>query len=489
MSDFAPIDAPGPEPAAPDDPRLRAPSANGDLTKGPILRTLVVFAIPALISNIVQTINGSINTVWVGRLLGEGALAATANANIIMFLTFGTVFGFGMATTVLVGQKFGAGDLLGARQAFGGGAGFCTGLATIMAALGWIFAPQLLDILSTPPTARPFALSYLRVIFVSMPFGVLAMMVSMGLRGAGDATTPMRATILTVVLDVIFNPLLILGIGPFPKLGIAGSALSSALASAIGSAVMIWRIYAKDLPLRLRGSELRFLRPNAEELRYLLGRGFPMGAQVLVSGAAGVIMVGLVNREGVMPAAAYGTSLQLWNYIQMPAIAIGAAITAMVAQNIGAGQHRRVGKITWIGVGLNTAVTAVITALLLLFDRPVLELFLGGGSPAVPLARHIQFVVTWSFVLMGVMMVLFATLRAYGAVYAPLVIMFVALYPGRIGFYALAYPHIGPEAVWWSFPVGSVISVAGAVLYYLYGPWRGKVRAKLTAAAASTAAE
>ena len=467
MSDFAPIDAPGPEPAAPDDPYPK-----GDLTKGPILRTLVVFAIPALISNIAQTVNGSINTVWVGRLLGENALAATANANTLMFLTFGTVFGFGMATTVLVGQKFGARDILGARAAFGGGVGFCTGLATLIALIGWLFAPQLLNLLATPPAAKPLALSYLRVIMVSMPFGVLSMMVSMGLRGAGDATTPMRATILTVVLDVIFNPLLILGIGPFPQLGITGSALSSALASAVGAGVMIWQVYARNLPLRLRGSELRFLKPNSDELRYLLTKGFPMGAQILVGAAAGVIMIGLVNREGVMPAAAYGTSLQLWNYIQMPAIAIGAAITAMVAQNIGAGQHDRVSRITWAGVGLNTAITGVVTTLILLFDRPVLELFLGGGSPAVPLARHIQFIVTWSFRRMGVMMVLFSTMRAYGAVYAPLVIMFIALYPGRIGFYTLAYPAIGQEAVWWSFPFGSVISMSMALAYYRWGSWR-----------------
>ena len=467
MSDFAPIDAPGPEPAAPDDPYPK-----GDLTKGPILRTLVVFAIPALITNIVQTVNGSINTVWVGQLLGENALAATANANTLMFLAFGTVFGFGMATTVLVGQKFGARDILGAREAFGGGVGFCTGLSALIALFGWIFAPQLLQLMSTPAEAQAFALSYLRVIMVSMPFGVLAMMVSMGLRGAGDATTPLRATILTVVLDVIFNPLLILGIGPFPQLGIAGSALSSALASAIGAGVMIWQVYARDLPLRLRGSELRFLKPSRDELRYLLTRGFPMGAQILVAAGAGVIMIGLVNREGLIPAAAYGTSLQLWNYIQMPAVAIGAAITAMVAQNIGAGQHQRVSKITWAGVGLNTAFTGVVTALILLFDRPVLELFLGSGSPAVPLARHIQFIVTWSFLLMGVMMVLFSTMRAYGAVYAPLMIMFVALYPGRIGFYTLAYPMMGQEAVWWSFPFGSAISMSLALAYYRLGSWR-----------------
>ena len=123
----------------------------------------------------------------------------------------------------------------------------------------------------------------------------------------------------------------------------------------------------------------------------------------------------------------------------------------------------------------------------LLFDRPVLELFLGSGSAAVPLARHIQVVVTWSFLLMGVMMVLFSTMRAYGAVYAPLVITFVALYPGRVGFYMLAYPRIGQEALWWSFPVGSVISAVSAVLYYRWGPWRGKVRARLQTAAADAA--
>ncbi|HWU01817.1 MAG TPA: MATE family efflux transporter, partial [Novosphingobium sp.] len=80
----------------------------GDLTQGPILKTLMLFSIPTLISNMLQTLNGTVNSIWVGRLLGESALAATANANIVMFLMFATVFGFGMATTVRVGQRFGA---------------------------------------------------------------------------------------------------------------------------------------------------------------------------------------------------------------------------------------------------------------------------------------------------------------------------------------------------------------------------------------------
>jgi putative MATE family efflux protein len=444
----------------------------GDLTQGPILRALVMFSIPALIGNILQTIGGSINAIWVGQLLGETAVAATANANIIMFLMFGTVFGFGMATTIMVGQNFGARKLAAARRSFGAGIGFCTALAVAIAVLGWFYAEDVLHLLATPKEAQAPALAYLRITFLSMPFGALSMMVSMGLRGAGDSTTPMASMILTVVLGIVLNPVLILGLGPFPALGIAGSALAGAIASIVGSVWMIATIYWRDLPLRLRGEELGFLIPNKAELAFMFAKGVPMGAQTMLSSAAGLVMVGLVNREGMMATAAYGASLQLWNYIQMPAFAVGSAVSTMVAQNIGARQHDRVGEITMAGLVATSAVTIVITALILLFDTPVLGLFLGHGSHAVPLARHIQFVTTWSFLLQGVMMVLFATMRAYGAVITPLIIMFVSMYPARLGFYQLAYPVMGSEAVWWSYPVGAVVSAVLTLLFYRYGPWR-----------------
>ncbi|MBW8783293.1 MAG: MATE family efflux transporter, partial [Novosphingobium sp.] len=309
----------------------------GDLTQGPILRTLLTFSIPTLISNLLQTLNGTINSIWVGRLIGESALAATANANIVMFLLFAAVFGFGMATTVKVGQYFGARDVDAARRTFGTGTGFCGLMAIAAGLLGWFFSPHLLQLLGTPEASRAEALAYLRVTFVSMPFGTMSMMIAMGLRGAGDSTTPLRSMIITVLLDVCFNPLLIRGFGPIPALGIAGSALSTALANVVGVSFMIWRVYGHDLPLRLRGHELGYLWPSGRDLGYVIGKGLPMGAQMLVMSAAGLIMIGLVNHEGMIAAAAYGASLQLWNYLQMPAFAIGSAVSAMVAQNIGAG--------------------------------------------------------------------------------------------------------------------------------------------------------
>ncbi|MFT4026862.1 MAG: MATE family efflux transporter [Novosphingobium sp.] len=444
----------------------------GDLTQGPILRTMMLFSLPMLASNILQTLNGSINSIWVGRLIGESALAATANANIVMFLLFAAVFGFGMATTVRVGNFFGARDIDAARRTFGAGIGLCLILAIAGGLLGWAFSGQLLHVLSTPEASRAEALAYMQVIFITMPFGTLSMMISMGLRGAGDSKTPLYAMILTVLLDIGLNPLLIVGLGPVPALGIAGSAAASAVANFGGVILMLVTIYRKDLPVRLRGAELRYLIPDGPDLRYVLGKGLPMGASMLIMSAAGVIMMGFVNREGLNAAAAYGASLQVWNYLQMPAFAISSAVSTIVAQNVGAGQHARVGEVTRVGMLANLVMTSALAALIVIFDHPILALFLGPDSPALPIAEHIQLVTTWSFVVMGVMMVLGGTMRAYGVVIMPLIVMVISLFPGRIGFYYLAYPHIGSEAVWWASPVGTVISAALTWAYYSSGRWR-----------------
>ena len=118
--------------------------------------------------------------------------------------------------------------------------------------------------------------------------------------------------------------------------------------------------------------------------------------------------------------------------------------------------------------------TGMMTALLLLFDRPVLELFLGAHSPSVDLARHIQFLASWSYILFGVTIVLFGTMRAAGTVLPPLIVLGIAMYPGRLGFYQLAHGALGMDAIWLSFPVGSLIAVVLAYGAYRLIPWRAR---------------
>lgn len=461
-----------------DDQSAPASPFRGDLTQGPIMPTLLLFSVPTLLANVLQSLNGTVNSIWVGRLIGEEALAATANANIIMFLLASAVFGFGMAGTVQIGQRFGARNLDGARRTMGTAVGFCFSLMLVVAIIGYIATPALLRLLGTPGEVYQMALDYLRMLFISMPLGMVGVMLSMGLRGAGDARTPLIFMIVTVVLDVALNPLLIAGVGPLPELGITGSALATVIANVVSFFGMLAYIYAKDLPLRLRGDELTYLKPRGEELRYILSKGIPMGAQMLIMSASGIIVVGLVNQEGMMMTAAYGAAMQLFTYIQMPSMAVGGAVSAIAAQYIGASKWGGLGQLTRAGVLVNFAMTGVITLLLLAFDRPALVLFLGPDSPAVPLARHIQFLASWNFIIFGVTMVMTATMRAAGAVWIPLVILTIALYPVRLGFYYLTYDWLGSDAIWWSFPVSGLSALLLAWWAYADGGWRRSAHAE-----------
>jgi putative MATE family efflux protein len=443
-----------------------------DLTQGPIGSTLLLFAMPTLASNVLQSLNGSINAIWVGRFLGEQALAATANANIIMFLMFSVVFGFGMASTVMVAQAVGARDIDAARRAFGSAVGFCFILSMIVSVGGWLGSPALLRMLATPPEAFGLALIYLRVIFVAMPASLLSVMMMMGLRGAGDARTPLIFMLVSVGIDIVLNPVLILGLGPIPAFGIAGSAAATAAAGFISLIALIIYVYRKDLPMRLRGNEMAYLRPAAAQMRVMLTKGLPMGLQMIVMSASGLVMIGLVNREGLLVTAAYGASQQLWTYLQMPAMAMGAAVSAMAAQNVGAGRWDRVSRITGYGLGYQCLITGTMVFLLIAFDRAALALFLGSDSSAIEVARHMQLLASWSFLFFGCTMIFFGVMRANGVVIAPLLILIFTLFGVRLGFYHFAYPSLGADALWLSFPVGSFISLSLAALLYMQGGWR-----------------
>jgi putative MATE family efflux protein len=355
---------------------------------------------------------------------------------------------------------------------FGTAGGAMIVVTIAVATAGYFLSGSILHLLGTPAEAAPLALAYLQVIFLAMPALLLLTMLMMALRGAGDSITPLWFMIVAVVLDMGLNPVFILGLGSAPRLGIAGSATATLIANYAALLGLIGFIYLKDLPLRLRGSELKYLWCDPSILRTVVVKGLPMGIQMIVVSMSALALVGLVNREGVDTTAAFGVALQLWTYVQMPTMAVAAAVSAMVAQNIGAGKWDRVGRVTRVGVIQSLLITGALIAMLTLADREVLALFMGGDSPALPIAQHIHLIATWNFLLFGVMMVLFATVRANGAVWAPLIILAVGLVPIRFGYIFVTYPWLGADAIWTSFPVSSFINSGLAAAYYLKGGWR-----------------
>jgi len=341
-----------------------------------------------------------------------------------------------------------------------------------MAAIGVMAAPWVLAAMGTPPDALPLAAAYLRVIFIALPGMVLYIFVMMALRGAGDSRTPFVFLLLSVGLDVGLNPLLIDGIGPLPGLGIAGSALATLIAQWSTLIGLILWLYRRRNRLCLTGAERAYLRIDRAILAPLVGKGVPMSLQMIVMSSSMIVMISMVNHYGSLTVAAYGACFQLWNYIQMPAFAVGTAASAMAAQNVGARRWDRVGKIAVAGVVYNILLTGALVAVVTLVDTSAFTLFLGDNAGAIAVARRIHLIVSWSFVLFGVSFVLTSVVRATGAMIPPLVIMIVAFWVIRIPAASALSPNFGADAIWWSFPMGSAASLLMTVAYYRYGRWR-----------------
>ena len=442
------------------------------LIEGAIAPTLFFFTLPILASNVLQSLNGSVNSIWVGHYLGEAALTATSNANTILFFLLTLVFGVGMAATILVGQSVGARDVAQAKRVVGTSATFFVVGSLIIAALGGVATQPLLAVMQTPSDAMPYATAYLRIIFAAIPFLFAYTFLMMVLRGAGDSKTPFFFLVLSVLLDIALNPLLIFGAGPIPRLGIAGSALATLIAQVVSLASLLVHLYRARHFLWLHGAEWRLLRPDPRLLRALIVKGLPMGLQMIVLSGASIAVISLVNRFGSQTTAAYGAALQLWNYIMMPALAVGMAASSMAAQNVGARRWDRVRRTALTGVLFNVLMTGALVVILYLFNRAALSLFLPDGSDALALAQHINAIVVWSFVLFGISMVLGGVVRSTGAAVPPLIVLFVSLWLIRL---PLAVALMGPwqaDGIWWSFPVGAGVSAVLMWLYYRYGGWR-----------------
>ncbi|MEE7548045.1 MATE family efflux transporter, partial [Xanthomonas sp. Kuri4-1] len=448
------------------------PPRSAPLTEGPIGRQLLWFALPILAGNIAQSLNGSVNAIWVGRYLGEAALTAAANANSIMFFLIGSVFGIGMASTILIGQAMGRADIAQARKVMGTSATFFIGLSALIAAAGWWLARHLLAAMGTPAESLPLAEAYLRVIFLAMPLLYAFAFLSAALRGTGDSRTPFRFLLLSVVLDIVFNPVLLFGLGPFPKLGIAGAAWATLIAQAIALTGLLAYLRHKRHVLWLGRKDAALLRIDPAILRALVVKGVPMGLQMVLISLAMIAMIAMVNGFGTDTSAAYGAAMQLWTYVQMPAMAIGAACSSMAAQNVGAARWDRISATARSGVLFNFLLTGALIAPLILLDRWTLALFLPADSPALEIARHLNHIAVWSFLFFGVTFVLSGVIRATGAVIPPVLILALSLWGIRVPFAHLLQPQLGADAVWWSFPTSALCAMAMSMAYYRWGRWR-----------------
>ena len=241
-----------------------------------------------------------------------------------------------------------------------------------------------------------------------------------------DADKTVDASAMTIAAGLIITPVLILGKFGLPRLGI----IAPAIAASIGMLIALIFLYVylnwKDHPLRPNWALMQHIRHQPELSRIILRLGVPTGIQMVTTSAAGLVIVGLVNRYGADATAAYGAVNQVLNYIQFPALSISIAASIFAAQAIGAGKSELLNKVTRTALGMNIAITGTLVALAYLFSKYLMALFITDPQ-VVALGQQLLFIVLWSILFFGASAIFASIMRASGTVSVPMMINIAAI--------------------------------------------------------------
>ncbi|WP_224703836.1 MATE family efflux transporter [Devosia aquimaris] len=432
----------------------------------PLWQRFLIFLLPLMASNILQSLSGTLNSIYVGQLVGVDALAATATFFPIMFFLLSFLIGLSSGSTVLIGQAWGAKNIDKVKQVAGTTLATAFVLGVLVAIVGVIWTDQILSVLGVPADIAPITASYARVMLGCMPGFFLFIVATSVLRGVGDTITPLFSLLLSLAVGLVVTPALILGWFGLPQLGVIAAAVGS-IAGFLSVLVFLFvYLRVRNMPLAPDGKLwAAMLHPDFALLGLILRLGLPAGLQMVVSSISGIVVVGLVNRFGSSATAAYGALGQVMSYVQFPAMSIGIAASIFGAQAIGAGKSDQLGAITRTGLVLNLLITGPLIALAYLFSQHLVALFITDPE-VIDVAETLLHVVLWSILAFGGSVVFSGIMRSSGTVIAPMVLSLICILcielPGAI---VLSQTSMGLTGIWVAYAASFVM------MFVLQGCW------------------
>lgn len=440
----------------------------------PLWQRFALFLVPLMASNILQALSGTINSIYVGQLIGVEALAATATFFPIMFFLMSFIIGLSAGSTILIGQAWGARNIDKVKQVAGTTLTATLALGVLVAIVGGIWAEQIVTILGAPDNIRPMSVGYARIVLIGMPGFFLFLVVTSVLRGVGDTVTPLLSLVLSMVVSMLVTPALILGWFGLPQLGVNAAAWAFIAGFLTVLAFLFVYMRARNMPIAPDAMLLgAMLRPDFKLLGLILKLGVPAGLQMVISSIAGIVVVGLVNRFGSDATAAYGALGQVMSYVQFPAMSIGIAASIFAAQAIGARQLTQLGAITRTALLLNLAITGGLIVLAYLFSPHLVALFITDPM-VIDLTETLLHVVLWSILCFGGSVVFSGVMRASGTVYAPMLLSLACILcielPGAI---LLSQTSLGLTGIWVAYAASFTMMLVLQASWYQF-VWKKK---------------
>lgn len=456
-----------------------------DFTQGSLSRHLIAFSIPMFLGNLLQAFYNTVDSIWVGRFIGPEALGAVSISFPIIFALISLVMGIAMAMTTLVGQYRGAGNEAMVRRTIGNSLMLMTVVGLFTSAIGVIARVPILRLIETPEAILAPAASYLGIFLAGLIGMFIYNAVGAILRGIGDSRTPLVYLVYATVLNAALDPFFIFGIGPLPAMGVAGAALATVLSQGLSAALGL-RYLARIGLWHWRDITLRF---DPKLTRATFRIGLPSGVQQTVVSVGLVAVNSVINRLGTAVVAAFGAASRFDQFAFLPAFSVSMAISAVVAQNLGAGKPARARQAVRAAAYLTTGITAAVGFLAI--SQPDLLIVLFTTDPAV-LAVGMEYlrIMGWAYVPFALMFMLSGVLRGAGDTVPSMFISIASLWLFRVPFAALlAFRFgLGSRGVWLAIALSAVLGLALNWAYYLTGRWQRRVVARAGAIGADPAA-
>lgn len=332
-----------------------------DYTRGPIGRALGLLAIPMMLEMSMESIFAVVDIAFVSRL-GTDAIATIGITEALISVLYAIAVGLGMGVTAMVSRRIGAGEREAAARVAGQAIWVGAGLSLLIGIPGAFYAADMLRLMGASDGVVETGTGFAAVLLGGSASIIYLFLLNAAFRGAGDASIALRSLVLANSLNIILDPCLIFGLGPFPELGVTGAAWATTIGRSIGVLYQLWHLFDGRGRLQFHFRNLA-LHPRMMARMLVISAGGI--SQFLIATSSWIIIMRIVAMYGSTAVAAYTIGLRILEFVWLPSWGLGNAAATLVGQNLGAGQPQRAEQSTWRAARYNTAFQTCIGIFLL----------------------------------------------------------------------------------------------------------------------------
>ncbi len=439
-----------------------------DMTVGKPIKLILSFAIPMLIGNIFQQIYNVVDTIVVGRYLGEVALAGVGSTGTLTGLLFSIVFGMCNAGGLIIAQSFGCKDSDSLRCAVSAMIWVC-GIVTVIVALIGLFGARLfLGLLAVPEEVMGYSLTYLKIIYIFVFGNVIYNGVSAILRSVGDSKSPLLSLVISSIVNVVLDVVFIVVF----KMGVAGAAYATVIAQCVSAVLAFLFLYQKRTEIGLRSIERK---PQSDMVLLFIKTGVPAALQMSMISLGGMAVQRLINSFGASVMAAYVAANRIDSVAIQVIVSIGTALSVFAGQNIGQNNFKRIEQGLYHTMAVMVGASAIIAVVVVTFRYELIRLFLGESVTALTIETGVTYlsIIGIAYVIAGVMNSYLNVIRGAGDVNTCFAAGIAEL-SGRIIFAYLLSAYLGATGIWIATPISWGCGCVISVVRYYSGKWKTK---------------